>query len=134
MPPAEGEEHEEDDEGPRLAAAPEEPGWDGAFDMIYRIMAIKQFNIGRAAKSAFFFNLRMRQIWRRGNSGPLWWRFSSSRIDSFEQFDSSATRTVQFDAYKNGSDLLCESAQLIRWKESSQKKDSFLVVGEWSQR
>lgn len=26
VPPAEGEEQEEDDEGPRLAAAPEEPG------------------------------------------------------------------------------------------------------------
>lgn len=133
MPPAEGEEQEEDDEGPRLAAAPEEPGWDGAFDMIYRIMAIKQFNIERAAKSAFFFDVRMRQIWRGGNSGPLWWRFSSARIDSFEQFDSSATRTVQFDADANGSDLLCEPAQLIRRKESSQKKDSFFVIGEWSQ-
>lgn len=34
MPPAEGEEQEEGDEGPRLAAAPEEPGCDGALDMI----------------------------------------------------------------------------------------------------
>lgn len=93
MPPAEGEEQEEDDEGPRLAAAPEEPGWDGAFDMIYQIMAIKQLNIGRAAKSAFFFNVRMRQIWLGGNSGPLWWRLSSKRIGSFEQFVSNAART-----------------------------------------
>lgn len=108
MPPAEGEEQEEDDEGPRLAAAPEEPGWDGAFDMIYQIMAIKLFNIGRAAKSAFFFDVRMRQIWRGGNSGPLRWRRSKARIGSFELFDSNAAQLM------NALDLLCKLNQLIQ--------------------